>query len=172
MKVKERFLRTAFGYKSVLEAYAFAVLRDWNLAEDAVQEVFIQVNLKWREIDEDRLLNWMKTLTRNKAVDILRKRKRAVYNDNLINLVDNCFEEHLDDDVSSLSQERRYHLQNCMKKISSLGRQALLGFYRDGKSTDQLGKELKRSANSVRILLHRTRDSLRRCINLGIEAEQ
>ena len=58
-----------------------------------------------------------------------------------------------------------------MKKVSKAGRDVLLGFYRDGKSTDELGYELDRSANSVRIMMHRTRDSLRRCINLGIEAE-
>ena len=56
--------------------------------------------------------------------------------------------------------------------MTQKSRDVMLGFYRDGKSSEQLGAELKRSANSVRILLYRSRETLRRCINGAIEEER
>jgi RNA polymerase sigma-70 factor, ECF subfamily len=64
-------------YSSIVYAVALRVLGDTGAAEDVLQEVFLQL---WRNpsaFDSARgsLAAWLAVITRNRAIDTLRKRK-------------------------------------------------------------------------------------------------
>ena len=64
-------------YSSVVYAVALRVLGDTGVAEDVLQEVFMQL---WRNpgmFDSSRgnLAPWLAVITRNRAIDQLRKRR-------------------------------------------------------------------------------------------------
>jgi len=64
-------------YSQVVYAVAMRVLRDTAAAEDVLQEVFMQL---WRNpaaFDSSRgnLAPWLAVIARNRAVDVLRKRR-------------------------------------------------------------------------------------------------
>ena len=64
-------------YSGVVYAVALRVLGDTGAAEDVLQEVFMQL---WRNpnlFDSNRgnLAPWLAVITRNRAIDVLRKRK-------------------------------------------------------------------------------------------------
>jgi len=64
-------------YSSVVYAVALRVLGDAGAAEDVLQEVFLQL---WRNpsaFDAARgsLASWLAVITRNRAIDMLRRRK-------------------------------------------------------------------------------------------------
>jgi RNA polymerase sigma-70 factor, ECF subfamily len=65
-------------HSGVLFGFAFRILKDHREAEDALQEVFLQVWHKAPTFDaaQGRPLGWMLTLTRNKAIDRLRSAQR------------------------------------------------------------------------------------------------
>jgi RNA polymerase sigma-70 factor, ECF subfamily len=65
-------------YSSLVFSVAMHVLSDQNLAEDVAQEVFLKI---WRSpgtFDPNRgsLAGWLAVMTRHRAIDILRKRRR------------------------------------------------------------------------------------------------
>ncbi len=64
-------------YSSVVYAVALRVLGDTGAAEDVLQEVFLQL---WRNPDafdsaRGSLGSWLSVITRNRAIDSLRKRR-------------------------------------------------------------------------------------------------
>lgn len=167
MQSREDILRQAFKYQDLLETYAYAFLNDWNLCKDAVQEAFIQASEQWQQIDSDRLLAWLKMVTKRRSIDIIRKRNRIVHREDLMNLVDGHFQNYLDDEMLEQAKLMRSRLQKCLSKLSPENLKVLLGFYDKKLSTEKLAEMINRSPNAVRILLHRIRHQLRKCISQG-----
>ncbi len=64
-------------YSSVVYAVALRVLGDTGAAEDVLQEVFLQLWRKPSAFDSARgsMGSWLAVITRNRAIDFLRKRK-------------------------------------------------------------------------------------------------
>ncbi len=64
-------------YSSVVYAVALRVLGDTSAAEDILQEIFMQLWGKPGAFDASRgnLAPWLAVITRNRAVDVLRKRR-------------------------------------------------------------------------------------------------
>ena len=64
-------------YSSLLYAVALRVLGDTGAAEDVLQEVFLQLWRKPTAFDAARgsLGSWLSVITRNRAIDSLRKRR-------------------------------------------------------------------------------------------------
>jgi RNA polymerase sigma-70 factor, ECF subfamily len=64
-------------YSSVVYAVALRVLGDTGAAEDVLQEVFLQLWRKPSAFDAARgsLASWLAVITRNRAIDFLRKRR-------------------------------------------------------------------------------------------------
>lgn len=164
MKSRQIVLRKAFQYQSLLESYAYALLKDWSLSEDAVQEAFIAVSEQWSDLDEENLLPWLKTVTKRRSIDLIRKRKRIVQRDDLMELVDSHFQNFMDESFLDMQRKYKASLQKCIASLRPDAIQAITGFYIEKKSTESLGQKMNRSANSVRILLMRSRQALRKCI--------
>jgi len=64
-------------YSSVVYAVALRVLTDAAAAEDVLQEIFMQL---WRnpgsfDASRGNLAPWLAVIARNRAVDVLRKRR-------------------------------------------------------------------------------------------------
>jgi len=64
-------------YSSVVYAVALRVLGDTAAAEDVLQEIFMQLWRNPEAFDAGRgnLAPWLAVITRNRAVDLLRKRR-------------------------------------------------------------------------------------------------
>lgn len=60
-----------------LEKIAWAILRDWPLASDAVQEAFGLLARKWDEIPPDGRRGWLVKTVQFQAQNLRRKHRRA-----------------------------------------------------------------------------------------------
>jgi RNA polymerase sigma factor (sigma-70 family) len=64
-------------FERPLTQYAAGMLRDADLARDVVQETFCRLCRQKRAEIDGRLPEWLYTVCRNRALDILRKERRV-----------------------------------------------------------------------------------------------
>lgn len=64
-------------YETRLVRYAARMLGDEDSARDVVQHVFLRLCERGPEETEGRAAQWLFTVCRNRAIDVLRKRKRT-----------------------------------------------------------------------------------------------
>jgi RNA polymerase sigma-70 factor (ECF subfamily) len=71
-------------YRRAVFAYVRGILRDDGLAEDCVQDVFLELVRKADSIDIKRgVKGWLFRVARNRSIDVLRRRGREVQSDEL-----------------------------------------------------------------------------------------
>lgn len=77
-KEREAFIMKALSdLESPLIGYATTILHDIDLARDVVQDTFIRLCQQNLATLKDHLKSWLFTVCRNRALDVLRKDKRA-----------------------------------------------------------------------------------------------
>jgi RNA polymerase sigma-70 factor, ECF subfamily len=163
----EDLLRAAFKYQDALTSYAYALLQDWALAQDAVQETFIVLQKKHAEFRPGaNVFTWARQMVRFEALNIIRARSREHYmaDEELLALVDAQFVEHMNADVLARMEQQKAALQHCMTRLDSDTLNLLLGFYRERLSCDQLATARQRTVNAIRLALSRIRARLRDCV--------
>jgi RNA polymerase sigma factor (sigma-70 family) len=137
----DRFGRAAYGL-------AFRVLRDASLAEDAVQEAFLDV---WRQADRfvperARASAWLFTFVHRRAVDVVRReeRRRAEPLDNAPVAVGGTAE---DEAWVRLERER---VQGALKQLPDAQREALELAYYGGFTQSELAERLGEPLGTIK----------------------
>lgn len=171
--VREAVLRAGLGRRDALLAYAQALLRDWSRADDVVQEAFVVVLDRWRELDDPRnAFPWMRGIVRLKALEALRRRPARRGEVELAEALAATLDQRLDD-AAALDQARRVGaLRAC---VEGLGRQAaalLERVYWRGERLAAVAGALGRSEDAVRNQLFRLRGSLRACVERRLGGER
>lgn len=166
--------------------FRIALLRvqDRRLAEDMVQETFLAA-LKARDSFEGRSSErtWMVSILKRKIIDHYRKNSRfAPLDSDAAPPPD--FNEYGDrqgrwkegfapvdwgeNPLQSLEQNQfRESLQKCISRLRENMAAVFTLREIDGKSTEEICKELEISASNVWVLLHRARTDLRRCLEMN-----
>ena len=64
-------------YSPVVYSVALRILQNASTAEDVLQEVFVQLwhNPSAFDAARGKLITWLAAITRNRAIDVLRKRR-------------------------------------------------------------------------------------------------
>lgn len=164
---QEDLLREAFKFQDALVCHAYALLRDWAWAQDAVQESYLVLVRKHEQFDPDLgVYGWIRKIVYFEALEIARKRKRDKHlpDEELLELIDQTFDVHLDEAAALKVNEEREALRGCMARLKRDAVDLLLGFYRDRFPCDQLAAIHGKSANAIRLLLSRLRRKLRECV--------
>lgn len=157
---KGRFEHLYRKYRSVLYNYAYSILRDVQLSEDAVHEAFIKLtdhmaNIEGRSDQDAR--NYLIIIVKNEARAIWNKRHRDVYD-----------EENMEDmpDLQNVVltveiRDEKKRLFAYLKKLKPIyGDVLILRYYYDMK-TDEIASSLGITPENVKIRLHRGKAMLK-----------
>lgn len=163
----ESLLRSAFKYQDALVSYAYALLQDWALAQDAVQEAFIVLQRKHADFNPGaNVYTWTRQIVRFEALNLLRSRRKesCFVDEELFSLVEQQFEKHLDLEAVGMLESRKAALQYCLARLDHESLTLLLGFYKDAMPCERLAALHRRSVNAIRLALSRIRGKLRECV--------
>ena len=160
-------MKAAFKYQHAFVSYAYGLLRDWSLAEDAVQEAFLVLMQKWEEFKPELgIYGWARKMVYYKVQELSRSRRRehALHDEDLEALVQQSLDAHLDEVDATQHDPLLKAYQDCMGKLDKNASELLTRYYWDNLPGEKIAEKFNRSVNAVWLSLSRIRKSLRDCI--------
>ena len=149
-KQKLEFIYRRYGKKMYTAAYN--ILKSQSDAEDAVQNAFVNICKRIRDInekDDDKLRGYVLAIAQNEAYNVIRQRKPETSIDEI--------PEPADDGVEFRVEEGdafRFAV-NVMRQMDEKYRAPLYLYYVMGYSYKETAKALKRSEGTVRVQISR-----------------
>jgi RNA polymerase sigma-70 factor, ECF subfamily len=133
-------------YSSVVYAVALRVLTDAAAAEDVLQDVFMQL---WRnpgafDASRGNLAPWLAVIARNRAVDVLRKRRpQSEITETLVSV---------EPDLASEADRGRNveKVRAVLKEMSAAQRSALEMAYFEGYSHSEIAEKTKEPLGTIK----------------------
>lgn len=164
---RDEVVKAAFRHRDGLMSYAFALMRDWARAEDAVQDAFIVVMNKWADFREGTsVFFWVRQIVHHKCLEAIRARGRKLspLEEELLSKVAASVQTHLDETIAERQRLMRLALQRCMSGLNRRSVGLLSGFYAESHTCEELAQSQRRSVNAVRLTLSRVRKQLQDCV--------
>ena len=153
-------------YRSVsprLHGVALRFMARPDLAEEVLQESFVRIwnNASRYQSHLSAPMTWMINITRNQAIDQLRKQRERPLNDlDVQMLVDDSPSAH--DQLNSLRETST--LNRCLERLEGMQRQSITIAYFEGRSCSELAEQLSAPLGSVKSWIRRGMERLRRCL--------
>ncbi len=153
-------------YRSVsprLHGVALRLMGRSDLAEEVLQESFVRIwnNASSYQSHLSAPMTWMINITRNQAIDQLRKYRDRPLNDlDAQTLVDDSPSAH--DQLNSSRESSTLH--RCLDKLEGMQRQSITIAYFGGLSCSELAEHLSAPLGSVKSWIRRGMEHLRRCL--------
>lgn len=150
-------------YEKILFSFLYKMTQDRDLAEEALQEVFIKI---WRGVGEyddskGKFTSWLFRMAQNSAIDLIRKRKAAtVPIDEIAEMPSN------DSSVEQTAewQEEKEHIQAAVSQLSAEQQEMIQLFYFKGHTHEKIaeicGLPLGTVKSRIRLALGKLKKSL------------
>ena len=156
---QQKFTEIYYQYRHFLWYVANQKLQDAHLAEDAVQETFLALTRhldKVEEVQSDRTRNFLATIVRSKAVDILRKKMPET------ELPEAYGEKQEYGDMLDqyLTKENYHRLVSCVLELDDTYRTVFEYKFMYQMSDAEIGDVLGISAKNVNVRYFRARKKL------------
>ncbi|MFD1796147.1 sigma-70 family RNA polymerase sigma factor [Paracoccus aurantiacus] len=146
-----------------LFAICLRILKDEQEAEDTLQEVFVKL---WHNADRyaPQVASphaWMNAVTRNLAIDTLRRRKPGGGD---LDAVDNLADAAPGPEADAIRRSEGRRIEACLAELDPDRAQAVRLAYVEGESYLELAERFSVPLNTMRSWLRRSLIRLRECL--------
>jgi RNA polymerase sigma-70 factor, ECF subfamily len=173
MNEKERdhlFSDLITRHQSQLYGYIFAVVRNWEDADDLFQSVCLVLWSKFESFRMDSdFFAWARQIAKNKVADLMRHKRSMIH-----------VGEELLTDLTTTAKEMRTGggdtyltaLESCREKLNRADQELLAIHYTENLGSRQIADRLQRSQTSVCNSLNRIRGWLFECIQMELARQE
>lgn len=140
----------------------YSVLHDEKEAEDAAQEVFVQVYVSLSQYRDEGFKTWLTRIAVRKAIDTKRKRNRRPAE--LMDPLEGWDQLLTDDEdilATVLQKERTAEFAARIAALPQQHKEIITAFYIEGKSYEQMAKEMQVATKTIESRLYRARQWIR-----------
>jgi RNA polymerase sigma-70 factor (ECF subfamily) len=146
-------------FEGPLTLYAARLLGDAEAARDVVQETFLRLCVQDRAVVESRVAEWLFTVCRNRALDVLRKESR------MTQLSDEQVHRCLSPDPSppevAEHHESAARVLDLLERLPASQREAIRLKFQNGFSYREISRISGQSVSNVGYLIHMGLKTLR-----------
>lgn len=161
------FARFVTLTQGMLTGLAMAITSDRAVSEDIAQDTYLEA---WRRLpmlhSQSHALPWLREVTRNKAIDVLRRRRNEGASADTQQLLAETAAATPEPPATLEADQRHTIALRALQALSADSREAILLYYREGERSQRVATLLGVSDSVVRKRLQRARARMR------IEVEQ
>ncbi len=153
------FERLVFLYEKPIFRYVLRFVSHKENAEDLVQETFIKIFRSLKSFDpEYKFKTWLFTVATNTVYDWLRKAK----NNKELFIIDDpdSYFETIDERSAYKNIEDKDFFDNAISDLKPVYKSAILLFYRDQLTYEEIAEVLKVPINTVKTYMYRAKKVL------------
>jgi RNA polymerase sigma factor (sigma-70 family) len=158
LQQREWILSVLDRYEVPLTRYAMRLLGQHDGARDAVQHAFLQLCSRSPEELRERVAQWLFTVCRNKALDLLRARQRTAPLEE--NEAPTCTSREADPALAAERHDLYVRLNRLVAELPP-GQREAIDLWVEGFSYAQIARITGQSEGNVRVLVHRGLKRLR-----------
>lgn len=159
-------------HQSMIQAYAYAIVRDFHLAEDVYQDVATILAERWETLPQgDGLLPWLRETTRRKALEARRRSRRmpVALSEEVLERLETHFPSR--EPEGPRQEDLRDMMARCVEKLERTARWVVRTRYGEGKSCEEIAQELGRTVQGVYGIVKRARLALAECADRAYPAQ-
>jgi len=148
---------------SKLFGVSLRICRDRSLAEDALQDAFVDIWRKATDFDASRgaAMGWMSVIVRNRSIDLIRRRGRGPQT--VDGDADNA-PEPVDPGAPTDGGTDGMALTKCLGELEARERELVVLAYCEGYSREELSERYDAPVNTVKTWLRRGLAALKDCL--------
>ncbi len=161
---KEKFETLYNKYKHLLFKYSYDILKDTQLAEDAVQESFVKIFKNLHKLNEDstKTTNFVITIVKNISITMYNKKNKhnlVLFDDTEDTIEDETKLE--EDTIASLNYD---YLIEIIGELKEELKQPFLLRYVNEYSDEEIAQILGISKNNVCVRINRAKNKLKKLL--------
>ncbi len=144
-------------YAAKVFGKCISILKDYDEAKDAVQEIFIKIMTNLASFGERaQFSTWIYSITYNYCIDIIRKKKKekTLFTDDIERVPDVADDEVPDEFLMAMEVNR---LKTVLEILPSDDRMVLLMKYHDEMSIRDISEVLKKTESAVKMKIKRAK---------------
>ena len=151
--------RAVDRYEGPLTLYAARLLGDADAARDVVQETFLRLCAQDRAAIDHHLAEWLFTVCRNRALDVLRKESRMTHLSE--EQVQRCLSPAPDPADVAERRELSARVLDLMDRLPMNQREVIRLKFQNGFSYQEISRISGHSVSNVGFLIHAGMKTLR-----------
>jgi RNA polymerase sigma-70 factor (ECF subfamily) len=150
-------------------ALAYAVLRDFQAAEDAYQEASLVALRRMEEFTGEGFEKWFWRILRNILGTRLRSARRSRIRA-ASEILERLEAVSLEDPVPAEPEENVQWLSECLSRLGGRVEEILRWRFLEGLHVPEIARRLGRTVQATYALLKRSRQALRECVRLRAQS--
>ncbi|KUF12255.1 sigma-70 family RNA polymerase sigma factor [Pseudoponticoccus marisrubri] len=160
--------RTLYDRTSAkLFGIALRVLKEQGPAEEVLQEVYIRI---WNRAGQYRVngyspMTWLITITRNAAIDRLRKARAAGVAVEPVEIAERLYDPQPGPESQSVMRDEARALQACLGELPADRAEMVRRAYLQGHTYAEIAEAAGAKLNTIRTWLRRSLMQLRECLS-------
>ncbi len=156
------FDELAKRYEEKLMRYGRRFLLNEEVAEDAVQRVFLKSYQNIQSFDTSRKFSsWIYRIAHNEFINVIKKKKRESF---LFFEADTIFtypsKENILEDIKTLEEKKE--IENSLENINARYREVIILYYFEDKNYKEISEILKIPVSTVGVRLKRGRGEIKK----------
>lgn len=157
-------------YKDGLILYLNRFVKNFSIAEDLTQDVFVKLAIKKPNFkEESSFKTWIYKIATNKALDYIKKNKISSFQS-----IDECSDIQSGENVerSFLIEERKIVLHKALNSLNDAYYSVLYLSYFENLSNSEIARIMKKNTRQIENLMYRAKLSLKdELLEMGFEYE-